>query len=113
MSEEINEEKLVEIQIDFTKVQQGELNESWLRMFGSWTKTLLNAMFGGLSAPVRVTGTRGQVESYARALGSEKRYMEAVRKYGLDNRATYTSKSKLDAAVRAFERETGITWPFK
>jgi hypothetical protein len=113
MSEEINEEKLVDIDIDFTKIPEGTLNESWLRMFGSWTKTLLNAMFGGLSSPVKVRGTRAQVESYARALGGEKRYMEAVRKHGLDNRVTYTSKSKLDAAVRAFERETGITWPFK
>jgi len=113
MSEEIKEEKLVEIEINFKEIREAGINESWLRMFGSWSKTLLNHMFGGLSAPVKVTGTQAEVESYARALGSEKNYIAAMRRYGLDNRKTYENKYKLDAAVRSFEKETGITWPFK
>jgi hypothetical protein len=39
--------------------------------------------------------------------------MKAVEKYGLNNPRTYASKSKLNTAVRNFERETGMKWPIK
>ena len=60
-----------------------------------------------------ITGTRSQVDSFTRAVGGEKRYMKAVEKYGLNNPRTYASKSKLNTAVRNFERETGMKWPIK
>ena len=113
MSDKIKEEKLVEIEINFQQIRDSQLDESFLRMFGSWTKTLLNAMFGGLDAPIKVTGTRSEVESYARALGNEKNYLSSVKRFGLDDRRTYQSKYKLEAAVKGFEKETGIPWPFK
>jgi hypothetical protein len=103
MSEELREDKLTEIVIDFNEVREQGINESWLRMFGSWTKRL----------PVKVVGTKSEVESFARALGGEKNYISAISRYGLDDRRTYQSKAKLDSAIRGFEGTTGIKWPFR
>jgi hypothetical protein len=36
MSEELREDKLTEIVIDFNEIRGQEINESWLHMFGSW-----------------------------------------------------------------------------
>ena len=40
MSEELKEDKLAEIVIDFNEIRGKEINESWLHMFGSWTKSI-------------------------------------------------------------------------
>ena len=61
MSEELKEDKLAEIVIDFNEIRGKEINESWLHMFGSWTKSILKSMFGDLSLPVRVVGSRSDV----------------------------------------------------
>ena len=37
----------------------------------------------------------------------------AYNKYGLNNPATYRSRYRLDGAVKSFERDTGLIWPFK
>jgi hypothetical protein len=113
MSEELREDKLTEIVIDFNEVREQGINESWLRMFGSWTKSILRTMFGDLELPVKVVGTKSEVESFARALGGEKNYISAISRYGLDDRRTYQSKAKLDSAIRGFEGTTGIKWPFR
>ena len=113
MTEVLNEDKITEIVIDFSKMRGKELTESWLHMFGSWTKFLLNGIFGNASVPVKVVGSQSEVEAFARALGSEKNHLTALSRYGLDDRRTYQSKATLDAAVRQFEGETGIRWPFK
>jgi len=73
----------------------------------------LGAMFGNRVLPLSVKGSRRDVESFASALGGEKSYLDAVKRYGLDHPTTYKNKSKLDNAVKGFERETGLQWPFK
>ena len=113
MSEELKEDKLAEIVIDFNEIRGKEINESWLHMFGSWTKSILKSMFGDLSLPVRVVGSRSEVESFARALGREKDYISAITQHGLNDRRTYQSKAQLDSAIKGFEGTTGIKWPFK
>jgi len=113
MSEQIKEDKLAEVVIDLGASRNGTLDESWLRMFGSWAKTLMKATFGGLDFPVKVVGTKKEVESFAKALGREKNYLSAMSKYGLDDRRTYQRKGLLDSAVRGFENTTGIKWPFR
>ena len=102
---------LIPIKIDLTIGDS--INESWLSMFGANIKGIMGAMFGGTSMPVEVVGSRSQVDSFSRALGSEKRYLEAVSKHGLNNPQVTNNKVALDRAIRSFESETGIVWPFK
>ena len=82
-------------------------------MFGGWVEHILGAMFGGRSIPVSVSGNRREVESFARTIGGEKSYIETVKRYGLDHPTTYKNKAKLDASIKGFEKDTGLTWPFK
>ena len=110
---ELNEDKLVEIVIDFNEIRKNEMNESFLAMFGGWVEHILKAMFGGLNIPVNVRGSDREVQAFATALGREKRYIDVAKRYGLDHASTYRSKAQLDAAAKNFQRETGIKWPFK
>lgn len=105
--------EIVPIHIDFTKSNQ--LNESFLEMFGSTVKLILQRIFGQdvFLPPVSVTGDRSQVESFAKALASEKRYFDTYVKYGLNDPRTYRYKYELESAVSNFERDTNIKWPFK
>lgn len=107
------DKEIVPIVIDFKEMKKNKLNESWLMMFGSWIETILGEMFSGGSLPVTVKGTRQEVNSFANTLGSEKRYLEAYKKYGLDNPRTYKNKAELDNATKNFQRVTGVKWPFK
>ena len=111
--EMLNEDKLTEIVIDFNEIRKNELNESFLAMFGAWIKHILGAMLGGFNIPVSVRGSKGEVESFARAVGSEKKYIETAKRYGLDHPNTYKSQARLGTATKGFEKETGIKWPFK
>ena len=107
----LNEDKLTKIVINFDEIRKNELNESFLAMFGAWVKHILGAMFGDFNIPVSVQGSRSEVEAFARTIGSEKSYIDSARKYGLDHPTTYKNLSKLDTAVKGFEKETGIKWP--
>jgi len=107
------QEELVPIVIDLNMKKTGEINESFLRMFGSWIETIMARMFGGPSVPVKVRGTPFQMKQFARTLGSEKKYIEAYHKYGLTDPKVLGSKAKLKNSVSKFERATGIKWPFK
>ena len=80
--------------------------------FGAWVKILLRRMFGNASMPVKIKGSRSEVESFARTLGGEKRYIESASRYGLDDPRTYKNKAKLTKAINNFERETSLKWPF-
>lgn len=108
----INEDKLTGININFAKLRENRLDESWLAMFGAWTKDILRAMFGELNIPVKVTGNKREIDSFARAMGSEKNYIEAARRYGLDDPRTYRNKAQLEMAAKQFERATNLKWPF-
>ena len=114
----INEEKLEPIVIDFAEIRSNELSESFLAAFGNWVKLITKRMFdnpgvGASLGGVNVRGTPTEVKSFARALGNEKKYIEVAKRHGLDDPRTISNKAKLTKAVNAFERETGIKWPFK
>jgi hypothetical protein len=116
--QDLNEDQIVEIEIDLEQLKKNEMNESFLGMFGSQIKLMLSYMFRepGFSrkvTPFYLRGSEKDVESFARALGNEKKYIETAKKHGLDNPTTYKSKTALTRAVKAFERQTGIKWPFK
>jgi hypothetical protein len=114
----LNEDKLDNVVIDFAELRNNQLNESFLAAFGNWVKLILNRTFGQgkgsfLGPSVKVRGTKAEVSAFAKALGGEKKYIEAVRKHGLDDPKVTSNKAKLTKAVKAFERTTGIKWPFK
>lgn len=121
--------------IDLTKKKL--LTESWLQTFGAWNKTLLRHMYGKNVDVVATLGDgkfpiqfkegeeekeslnftiRGEEEdviAYAKAITAEKEYLDCYIRYGEDHPKSLKMKEKLDQAVGAFERTTGITWPFK
>ena len=111
MSNTIKEDKMTPVVIDFT--QRNSIDESWLKMFGEQIKMILKAMFGGIDIPLRVKGSSSDVRAFVTAMGREKRYIEALRQYGLDNPRTYRSKAELAKSTAEFQRKTGIKWPYK
>lgn len=106
-------EDMVPYVIDLGASRRGNLDESFLTMFGGAVEMMLKRMFGGSSVPVMIKGTKNQVDSFGRALSGEKKYLEAAKKYGLDDPRTFKNKGKLDKSIAEFERETGLKWPFK
>ena len=67
--------ELVPIVIDFTQIgPDGQINESWLTMFGGALKMILRRMFGGSAIPIQVKGNQRQVKAFGRTLAGEKNY---------------------------------------
>ena len=122
--------------IDLTKKQP--LNESWLKMMGNWSKSLLKYMYddgvtvvAGVNQPtisrlVREEGEeeangpkfilRGKhkdVKAYATAIVKEKDYLDAIVEFGEGHLQTARAKEELNMAVDKFESTTGLIWPFK
>ena len=99
--------------IDLHAAKRGDLDESWLRMFGGAVKGIMNRMFGGPEFPVSIRGTESEVKSFASALDRERHYANAYKRYGLDDPRTYQNRYKLESAVKEFETITKLRWPFK
>ena len=105
---------LTPIVIDLEELKSGRLTEfNVLQQLGSAIKLIMGQMFGGSAIPVTVRGSRSDVKSFAGTIGREKKYMDAYRKYGLNDPRTYKSRFKLNKSVRDFERKTKLKWPFK
>ena len=94
--------------IDFTRV-----DESFLIAMGARLRLVLNALFTGEFFPVKVRGSKAQVDSFVNTLAGEKRYLSSMSQYGLNNPKTLRDKYKLSRSVKSFERDTGLIWPFK
>lgn len=99
--------------LDLTQFRGKQLNENILHVFAAWIEYLLSKMFKGRRVPVRVKGNRIEVERFTDALVNEKKYLDFIKKYGLDDPMTYKQKAKLEVAIKRFEREAGINWPIK
>ena len=106
------QEDLVSIQLD---LNQSELNESFLAMFGETVKVILKRMFGseGIFPTGTVRGTPSQISAFENALVANRNYINSYINNGLNNPATYRNKQVLRSAVNNFERQTNIKWPFK
>ena len=116
--EELKEDALQGQVIDLGAGRRGEVNESYLASFGSQIQNMLSHMFPGGSSPFgtppfAIRGTPSEIDSFARALNGEKRYIDAYVKYGLDDPRTYRNRYKLEKAVKDFEKKTSIKWPIK
>lgn len=97
-----------EIIIDLTA-----LNEASMIQLSAQFERLMNVLMTGTYYPVKVKGNSTQIDRFIRAISAEKDYAVAYNKYGLNNPATYRSRYRLDGAVKSFERDTGLVWPFK
>ena len=106
-------DKLVPLVLELNTQEEKRLDESFLRMFGGLIQTLMQRMFGMPTPPITIRGTEQQIDALKDALSYEKKYMVAFHSHGLDNPQTYRSKAELDKATAAFERTTGLKWPFK
>jgi hypothetical protein len=89
------------------------IDEGYLRALGFQLEYILKQMFGGNPIAGSVRGTQQQVSSFARALGNERRYLDAFEKYGLTDPRTLGNRHKLERSIANFEKATGIKWPFK
>lgn len=114
VTQQVSESKdITPIHLDFTKSKQ--LNESFLRMFGTAIEMIMGRMFGqDVQLPyLSVSGSPQQMQALTDTLAKEKRYVDSYVKYGLDDPRTYQDQYKLQNAINNFERETGIKWPIK
>ena len=109
----LTEDQLKEIVFDLGAARKGQLDENILHVFAAWIEYLLSKMYKGRRIPVKVQGNRIEVQRFTDALVNEKRYMDYIKKYGLDDPMTYKQKSKLNVAIKRFEREAQINWPIK
>ena len=109
----LNEDKLTKIVIDLNELKKRRLDETFLAMFGHWVKSIVGRIFGDTGIPVSVKGNPSDVRACASAVGSEARYIQAAKDFGLDHPRTYMNKAQLEKAVNDFESLTGIKWPFK
>ena len=97
MSEQ--EETSEELILDFSKLDEG-LAEQGARLKGALMKMLgLEDYFRMFPVPSSIRGTSKQVSSFRNAAMGEKKYMAAVKKHGLNNPRTFTSKTRLNSAV--------------
>ena len=113
MGDAMKQDNLDEIVFDLGAARKGQLNENILHVFAAWIQYLLSKMFKGRRIPVRVRGNKIEVERFTDALVNEKRNMDYIKKYGLDDPMTYKQKAKLDVAIKRFEREARINWPIR
>jgi hypothetical protein len=112
--ETLNEGEIVEIIVDLEELKKNDqLNESFLRMMGFWIENIIKDMFGMPFINGGIRGKASDVKAFAKAVGNEKKYIETAKQYGLNDPKTYQQKSRLKKAVDAFEKKTGIKWPFK
>lgn len=111
---EDDENELSPVIIDLGAHRAGNLDESFIAMFGNAIKILLRRMFGGgIGSNVKIRGSRGDIDRFANTLSGEHKYLEAMSEFGLDDPKTYRHKATLDKSIAEFERSTKIKWPFK
>jgi len=102
-----------EFVFDLNSGNNGQLDENMLKVFGAWIQYLLEKMYKGTKIPVRVIGNRIQIDRLTWALIGEKKYMDSIKRNGLDSPLTYKQRAKLNRSIQKFEQETGISWPLK
>ncbi len=106
------EDKLTPIIIDLS-VKKDQINESFLAQFGTAVELLLKRMFGLNDLGFKLRGPKNSVDQFVRTIERERKYAEALKASGLSSASTLNNRSKLEKAVREFEKMSGIKWPLK
>ena len=112
----INEDQILIPEIDLGAARKNQVDESYLYALGGVIKYIMKRMFvpgGGGPPSFKARGTRSEIDSFLKALGAEKKYLDSFMKLGLDNPKTYSNSRKLAGAARNFEKVTKLKWPFK
>lgn len=112
------------IYIDLTR--KDRLDESLMKAWGAWNKTLLKYIYGKDTKVVanlneeekeqiefKIKGEYEDVKSYALALTLEAVYLRSYIEEGKDSPKTLEAKEKANAAAKDFTERTGLPWPFK
>ena len=102
------------------------INESLLRAWGSWNKTLLKYIYGKDTNVVanlneddekelqfNIKGEYEDVKSYAKALRLEADYLRSYVDKGKNHDETRSIRSELDKASADFVKKTGLPCPVK
>lgn len=91
----------------------GKLSERvYSRFAGQVRSALLDLYYAGMDVPLKLVGSRSQIDSFMRSLQREKQYMDSYIKHGLNDLRTLGSRHDLMRAIELFETETGLRWPF-
>jgi hypothetical protein len=101
------------IKINLQEIKNNKLNESSLESFASLIESLLRRMFNKDNTLVSIKGSKEDVQLFSETLVREKKYLESIREYGINNPKTCESKIMLDDAVKNFQETIGVPWPFK
>ena len=110
----LNEGKISEITIDFSKIRGKKINESYLTQLGTVVGYALEKMLAGVSGNLlSVRGSNAEITAFLATLAAEKNYLQSFMKHGLGDQKTYNSRYKLESAIKMFERETNLKWPIK
>lgn len=105
----INEDKIAKYNIDFSS----KLSEQYLRDFAYKVGQILKAMTTGRHAPVSITGEADKVKAFAKAIGYEEKYINALHNSNENNPDTMIIRHDLESAIADFEKSTGIKWPVR
>ena len=89
------------------------LNELYTQFAADVGALLIDLYHAGINVPFNVRGSSSEIESFMKTLQGEKRYMDSYMNHGLNDSRTMMSKHDLERAIRGFESETGLRWPFK
>ena len=102
------------------------LNESLLKTWGAWNKTLLKYIYGadtpvvanlnedeGKGLEFTITGEYEDVKAYAKAIKLEADYLRSYIDNGSTSAETKAIKKQLDMASKDFVNKTGLPWPFR
>jgi len=111
----INEDQILIPEIDLGAARKNQVDESYLVALGGVIKYIMKRMFvpGGGPRSFKARGTRSEIDSFLKALGAEKKYLDSFMKFGLDSPKTYSNSRKLAGAAKSFEKITKLKWPFK
>ena len=105
----INEDSLGSNVIDFSS----SLTEEYIKSFAYKVEEILKSMLTGRHAPISVKGDADKVRAFAKAIGNEERYIQALQNSRGDDPKTMAFRHELESSIADFEKTTGIKWPVR
>ena len=107
--ESIKEDKISKITVHFSK----DLNEEYMKNFAYKVGQILKAIATGKHAPVSVSGEADKVRAFAKAIGHEMKYINALESSNTGDPQVMDMRHDLEESIREFEKSTGIKWPVR
>ena len=107
--ETIKEDKISKIIVDFSK----SLNEEYMRDFAYKVGQILRALATGKHAPASVSGSADKVRAFAKAIGHEMKYINALESLNTGDPQVMDLRHALEESIKEFEKSTGKKWPVR